>query len=222
MRYTILTLFPDSLASYFSTSIVKRAQEKKLVHIRSVDVRDFGMGKYRQVDDKPYGGGVGMVLMVEPLYKAMRKVKNKRIKRKQYVMLLSAKGKRFTQKDARRLTKYDELIFICGRYEGVDERVATLVDEEVSVGDFVLTGGELGAAIIIDAVTRLLPGVLGNDASSDEESFSNENEIEYPHYTRPEVFTTKEKKKLCVPKILLSGDHKKIEEWRREHKKKSL
>ncbi|OIP79554.1 MAG: tRNA (guanosine(37)-N1)-methyltransferase TrmD [Parcubacteria group bacterium CG08_land_8_20_14_0_20_48_21] len=218
-HFTILTLFPDSLTSYFATSIIKRAQEKKHIRIRMIDLRRWGMGRYKHADDKPYGGGVGMVLMIEPLYKALHAICNRRIKRTQRVILLSAKGKHFTQVDARRLTNYDELICICGRYEGVDERITKFIDEEISIGDYVLTGGELGAAVITDAVARLLPGVLGKDASSKDESFAKIGEVEYPHYTRPEVFITREGKKLHVPKILLSGDHKKIAAWREKKKK---
>jgi tRNA (guanine37-N1)-methyltransferase len=192
--------------------MVKRAQLKKIIDVKITDLRQFAGNKYKSVDDTPYGGGVGMVLKIEPIYKALKSIKRKK---KSRVILFSARGKTLTQKDLRRLKKYDQLIMICGRYEGVDNRVAEyLADEEISIGNYVLTGGEIPAMVLVDGITRLLPGVLGNLESPKDESFSKENELEYPQYTKPEKF-----KNWNVPKVLLSGHHKKIEEWRRKQKK---
>ncbi len=213
-KFSIITIFPDIFESYFSKGMIRRAREKKIIDIDAVDLRKFAdkNDAHKSVDDSPFGGGAGMVLMVEPIYKALKSVKKKK---KTRTILFSAAGKRATQKDFERLKKYDQLIFICGRYEGVDERVAEhLVDEELSIGDFVLTGGELPAMIMIDGITRLLPGVLGNIASAKTESHAQEGVLEYPQYTRPEKFKTWK-----VPPVLLSGHHKKIEEWREKQRK---
>ncbi|NQU83462.1 MAG: tRNA (guanosine(37)-N1)-methyltransferase TrmD [Parcubacteria group bacterium] len=213
MKINILTIFPKILDSYINESILKRAQKKKLVSFKVHDIRSSAKDKHKTTDDKPYGGGPGMVMKVEPIYNALKKIKKDK---KSRIILLSAKGKTFNQKHAKQLSKYNQLILICGRYEGVDERVAkNLADEEISIGDYILTGGELPAMIISDAVARLIPGVLGQKESLIEESFSEEGCLEYPHYTRPEEF-----KKWKVPKILLSGDHKKVEEWRKKQMKK--
>lgn len=214
-RFDIITIFPDAFPSYLATSILGRAQKKKKILIKTHDLRQFTTDKHRTVDDKPYGGGVGMVMMVEPFAKALKKIVPKRSATTRTI-LLSAKGRRFTQKDARTFAlKCKRLVFLCGRYEGVDERVSELVDEELSIGDFVLTGGELGAMVVVDAVSRLLPGVLGKDESSADESFSDDSTLEYPQYTRPEVY-----KGMRVPAELLSGDHKKIAEWRKRMRRK--
>ncbi len=238
MKFDIVTIFPKIFDSYFSESIIKRAQEKKLVGIKIHNLRDFTSDKRKTIDDTPYGGGAGMVMKVEPIWKCVQSLKS-RInppvggkKSKSRIILFSAKGKKYTQKDAVRLLKYNNLILICGRYEGVDERVAkNIADEEISIGDYVLTGGEIPAMVIIDSVTRLIPGVLGNPKSLDEESFSmvvrpkadaespceikNFEEIrEYPQYTKPEKF-----KDWKVPVVLMGGNHKKIEEWRQTHSK---
>ncbi len=205
MQFDLITIFPKIFESYFGESILKRAQEKKKIKIKAHDLRSFSSDKHKNVDDKPYGGGVGMVMQVEPIAKAIKKIKKKNSR----VILLSAKGKLVKQKDFKRWTKYDQLVLVSGRYEGVDERVKKFIDEEVSIGEYVLTGGELGSMIIVDGVSRLLPGVLGKDESSKDESYSDGKTLEYPQYTRPEDY-----KGLRVPKILLSGDHKKIEEWR--------
>lgn len=216
MRFDIITIFPRALDSYLGTSIVGRAIRKKKVAVYKHDLRSFTTDHHRTVDDKPYGGGVGMVMMVEPFAKALKKIVPRRSSTTRTI-LLSARGRRFTQKDARTYAqKYKRLVFLCGRYEGVDERAGSLVDEELSIGDFVLTGGELGAMVVIDAVTRLLPGVLGKDASSRDESFSEGSTLEYPQYTRPEAY-----KGMRVPKELLSGNHKKIAEWRRKMRRSS-
>lgn len=205
MIFDIITIFPNIFKSYFSESIVKRAQEKHLIKINIHNLRNYTTDKHKTVDDKPYGGGPGMVMMVEPIYKAVKKIKGKS---KPKVILFSAKGKKFNQKMAQKFSKLDRLVMICGHYEGVDERVAKhIVDEEISIGDYVLTGGEIPAMIVTDAVTRLIPGVLGKKESLEEIKGS------YPVYTKPEDFN-----KWKVPKVLLSGNHKKIEELRKKHK----
>ncbi len=215
MKFDIITIFPKIFDSYFNESIIKRAQARKLIKINLHNLRDYTNDKHKTVDDKPYGGGPGMVMMVEPIFKAVTKLKVKSQKLK--VILFSPKGKKFDQKMAKRFSKLDRLIMICGRYEGVDERVAKYIaDEEVSVGDYVLTGGEIPVMIVVDAVTRLIPGVIALE-SLKEESFGLRKsqylancQYEYPQYTRPEKFL-----KWSVPKVLLSGNHKKIEEWRK-------
>lgn len=212
-RFDIITIFPKILDSYFQESLLKKAQQKGLIKIQTHNLRDYTTDKHHKVDDTPYGGGPGMVIKAEPIYKAVQslrpKVKGQRSKVR--VILFSLRGKKFDQKEAHRLAKYGQLIFICGRYEGVDERVAQYVaDEELSVGDFILSGGELPAAAVIEAVSRLVPGVLGKQESLEERKGS------YPVYTKPEVIKLKSGKfkSLKVPPVLLSGDHKKIEEWR--------
>lgn len=226
MRFDILTIFPEAFASYFNTSIIKRAQNKGLVEIVIHNLRDYAFDKHQKVDDRPYGGGPGMVMKIEPIWRALQDIKKKVKVKKQKIILLTPRGKTFQQKTAEKFSKLDRLIFICGHYEGLDERVNKLVDEKISIGDYVLSGGELPAMIITDAITRLVKGVLGNKDSLKEESFSfsksktdKESNLEYPQYTRPEVFTTPKNKKLRVPKILLSGNFKKIEEWRKKQKK---
>ncbi|MBT4722270.1 tRNA (guanosine(37)-N1)-methyltransferase TrmD [Candidatus Falkowbacteria bacterium] len=232
MQFHILTIFPDILDSYTSKGMLRIAQEKNIIKIKTHDLRDFSDNKQRNVDDKPYGGGPGQVLMVEPVVKAIKQIKKRKLKNgiKRKVILLSAKGKRWNQQLAKKYSKLDEVTFVCPRYEGHDERIKKFVDEEVSIGDFVLTGGELGAAVIIDSVSRLLPGVLGKKESLTEESHSTPGYLEYPQYTRPEVFeirgsriadrkATKKTTKFRVPKVLLSGHHKKIKEWREKHEK---
>ncbi len=214
-RFDIITIFPEAFHSYLDTSILGRAQKNKKIQIATHDLRSFTTDKHHTVDDKPYGGGVGMVMMMEPFAKALKKIVPKRSSTTRTI-LLSAKGRRMTQKDVRTFAlQCKRLVLLCGRYEGVDERVSSLVDEELSIGDFVLTGGELGAMVVIDAVSRLLPGVLGKDESSADESFSDDETVEYPQYTRPERY-----KRMKVPPVLLSGDHKKIAEWRRKMRKR--
>jgi len=204
--FDVITIFPNVLDSYFNESILKRAQKKRLIKFKTWDLRDFAKDKHRTVDDKPYGGGVGMILKVDIIFKAVKKAikRNKKTR----IILLSAKGKTFDQKHAKRLNKYDQLILICGHYEGVDERVAKhIADEEISIGDYVLTGGEVPAMVICDSVARLIPGVINEESLKEE---SNVNFKEYPQYTRPEIFNDWK-----VPKILLSGHHKKIQEWKK-------
>src|SRR3989339_1684646 len=220
MTFHIITIFPGIFTSYFNESILKRAQQKKILKINVHNLRDWSADKHHRVDDRPYGGGAGMLLMAEPIMRAVKTIRSKVKDKKLKVVLLSAKGKKWTQTMAKRYAKSENVILICGRYEGVDERVKKVVDEEISIGDYVLTGGEIGAMAIVDSVARLLPGVLGNKESAERESHSEPGLLEYPQYTRPEVFEA-EGKKYRVPKVLLSGNHKKIEEWRGKHSKKT-
>jgi tRNA (guanine37-N1)-methyltransferase len=218
-KFDIITLFPQIFEGFKNESLLARAQKKKLLSLKAHNLRDWTTDNHKTVDGRPYGGGAGMVLMIEPISKAVKKVKAK--KGKTRVVLLSAKGKTFTQKDARRLLKYDQIIFVCGRYEGVDERVAEhIADEELSLGNFVLFGGEVASMVMIEAVSRLIPGVVAKTESIINESFSDKEALlkEHPQYTRPEVFILNGKK-LKVPPVLLTGNHAKINEWR---KKKSL
>lgn len=230
MKFHIITIFPEIFESYFNESIIKRARQSNLIDIKIHNLRDYTKDKHKKVDDTPYGGGAGMVMQVQPIYDCVKAIKAK----KSRVILFSAKGKKYTQADAKRLAKYENLILICGRYEGVDERVAKhIADEEISIGDYVLTGGEIPAMVLTDSISRLIPGVLGNPESLKEESFensklktqnvkhkmqSNSASLEYPQYTRPETFSA-EGKAWKVPKVLLSGNHKKIEEWRKKNNK---
>lgn len=221
MRFDILTIFPEMFAGYFGESIIKRAVKRKLLDIRVHDLRRWATGRHRQVDDHPYGGGPGMVMQVGPFFRAIKELKGRG--KKPRVILLSAKGKTFKQRDAVRLARYERLILLCGRYEGVDERVAKqLADEELSIGDYVLTGGELPAMVVVDAVARQVPGVLGKAESLEQESHSREGVTEHPQYTRPETFSPKQGVKWTVPKVLLSGDHKKIAEWRQKQSRKRI
>ncbi len=207
MKISILTLFPEMFSGPFDHSIVKRAKEKKLVDIKFINIRDFGIGRHKVVDDKPYGGGHGMVLRVDVLEKAIAETKdNKLNKKNQKVILLSPRGKTFDQRKALKFIELKHLILICGHYEGVDERVRKFIDEELSIGDFIVTGGEIPAMLVTDAVTRLIKGVL-KEGVTFSESFSKL--LEYPQYTKPNSY-----KDLDVPPVLLSGNHGKIKSWR--------
>ena len=211
MRFDIITIFPEIFDSYFKESIINRALKKRLIEINIHDLRKWAKDKHKTVDDKPFGGGIGMVMKAEPIYKAVKSLK----KKKSRVILFSPRGKKFNQKTAYRLSKFNQLIFICGRYEGVDERVAKhIADEEMSVGDYVLMGGELPATIVTETVARLIPGVLGKPQLLKERITKGKGFIEYPQYTRPEVF-----KRWSTPKVLLSGNHKKITEWRKKRQR---
>ncbi len=213
MKIDVVTIFPQMFTGPFEESIVKRAQEKNLVSIAVHDLRKGTTDKHKTVDNSPYGGGPGMVMMVEPIDKAIRSLLTKRgdFLAKPRVILMTPQGKTFSQAKAQELSKLEHLIFICGHYEGVDERVREhLVDEEISIGDYVLTGGELPAMVVVDSLVRLIPGVLGKEASLDEESFAS-GLLEYPHYTRPEEF-----RGWKVPDVLLSGNHSEIAKWRKE------
>ncbi|MCL7746444.1 tRNA (guanosine(37)-N1)-methyltransferase TrmD [Halalkalibacter alkaliphilus] len=208
MRIDVLTLFPEMFTGVFGSSILKHAQESGIVQYRAVDFRAYADNKHRKVDDYPYGGGAGMVLRAQPLFDAVDDLIKDEQKRPR-VVLLCPQGERYSQKKAEQFSKEDHLILLCGHYEGYDERVREyLVTDEVSIGDYVLTGGELGAMVIADSVTRLLPGVLGNAESAITDSFST-GLLEHPHYTRPADF-----RGMKVPEILLSGHHKNIENWR--------
>lgn len=234
MRFDLITIFPEFFAGPLEHGIVRKAREAGLIEIDVQDLREFTKDKHRTVDDRPFGGGEGMVLKPEPLFEAMEfllgapmgdAAEPRKVDARTAIVLLSASGKRFTQETARRYAQLERILLICGRYEGVDERVAEhLATEEISIGDFVLSGGELPAALIIDAVTRLLPGALGNEASSQNESFSQPTQtaanpstaaanslLDFPHYTRPADF-----RGWKVPEVLISGNHAEVAKWRRE------
>ncbi len=204
----VLTLFPRMIAAPLEESLLGKAREKGLVRVQVTDIREFAQGKHRVTDDVPYGGGAGMVMKPEPLVAAIEAARERLPGA--HVVLMSPQGRKFDHSLAQELVKRGKLVFVCGRYEGVDERVVSFVDEEISLGDFVLSGGEFAALAVIDAVARLLPGVMGNAESVEIESFS-EGLLEGPHYTRPPEF-----RGLKVPEILLSGDHAKIAQWRKE------
>ncbi|MFA6007331.1 MAG: tRNA (guanosine(37)-N1)-methyltransferase TrmD [Candidatus Shapirobacteria bacterium] len=210
MKFDIITLFPEMFEGVFDKSIIGRAKKKGLVEINYHQMRQWAWNNYGAVDDRPYGGDVGMLIRVDVIDEAIKSIKSKSLKSKAKtrIILTSARGKRFEQKDAQRLANYDNLIIICGHYEGFDERISDLVDEEISIGDYVLTGGEIPAMVMVDSISRLLPGVLGKDESSQIESFSENGKIEFPQYTRPAEYNGQK-----VPDVLLSGDPKKIKEW---------
>lgn len=209
MRFDILTLFPEMIRNTLSSSIVGRAEKKGIIDINAVDIRDYTLDKHRHTDDYPYGGGAGMVMSPEPIYRAYMSIKERA--KDAPVIYMSPQGKPFTQKKAEEYAKLQGIVILCGHYEGVDERVIEeIVTEEVSVGDYVLTGGELGAMIVVDAVSRLIPGVLSKSESFENETFKD-NLLEYPQYTRPPVFMGR-----AVPEVLLSGNHGFVDKWRRE------
>ncbi|OGI21560.1 MAG: tRNA (guanosine(37)-N1)-methyltransferase TrmD [Candidatus Moranbacteria bacterium RIFCSPHIGHO2_01_FULL_55_24] len=218
MRFDIITLFPESISPYFEASILKKARQENQIEVRFHQLRDFAFDKHKTVDDTPYGGGAGMVLKAEPVALAIEHVKSLAPDLKTRTILFAAKGSLYTQAKAREFSEtYERLILVCGRYEGVDERVSEhFVDEEVSIGEYVLTGGEIAALVVADSVSRLLPGVLGNIESIVEESHSESGVLEYPQYTKPEVF-----RDFKVPETLLSGNHEAIAKWRKEHSKKN-
>jgi tRNA (guanine37-N1)-methyltransferase len=216
-KFDIITIFPDLFRDFAGQSLIARAIKKKLISLKAHQLRDWTSDNHKTVDGRPYGGGAGMVMLIEPIFKAVKKVRKAT---KSRVILLSASGKQFTQKDARRLTKYDQLVFICGRYEGVDERVSdAIADEEFSVGPYVLFGGEVPSMVIMEAVSRLIPGVVQKEASVQDESHTVEGVLEYPQYSRPEVFRLK-RKALKVPPVLLSGNHANVADWRAKNRKK--
>lgn len=210
MRFDILTIFPEVCNAVLNESIIGRARQNGLIDINSIDIRDFTKDKHRKVDDYPYGGGSGMVMMVQPIYDAYKSIVD-RVGYKPRVIHMSPQGRVFNQEIASELLQYKHLVLLCGHYEGIDERVIEeIVDEEISIGDYVLTGGELPAMVLIDCICRLVPGVLGNESSSAVESHS-EGLLEYPQYTRPYEYNGRK-----VPEILVSGHHANIEKWRRE------
>ena len=208
MQIDVITLFPEVVTVPLNASIMGRAQEKGALELRVHDLREHGRGKYRQVDDMPYGGGPGMVMRPEPIFAQIEAIKTPQSR----VIFMSPQGQRFDQRAAQRLSAEPHLIFLCGHYEGVDQRVVeALVDEELSIGDYVLTNGAIAAAVVVDAIVRLLPGVLGDEQSAVQESFGESGLLDHPHYTRPAEF-----RGMKVPDILMSGDHAKVAKWRQE------
>ena len=205
MRFDILTIFPRILDSYFNESILRRAREKKIIEIKAHNIRQFAKDKHHTTDDKPFGGGPGMVMKIQPIYNCLESVDRLESSK---IILLDPSGRQFNQNIAKKLAKLKQLIFICGRYQDLDARVEESADEKISIGPYILSGGELAAAVVIEAVSRFLPGVLGNKNSLAVEVNS------FPQYTRPRIFKTKSGQELIVPSELLSGDHKKIAAWR--------
>jgi len=213
MKIQIITLFPEMFTGVFEHSMLFKAQDKKLLEVELINLRDFGLGPRKQVDDTPYGGGDGMLLMPEPLFEAVEYAKNSNPDGE--VIMFTPRGETYKQSLAKQLSKKSGLILICGRYEGIDERVSSIADREVSVGNYVMTGGEIPAMAIVDSVTRLLPGVLGGEKSAEIESFDDDKTVEFPQYTRPEDFQG-----IKVPDVLLSGNHGEIAKWREKEAKK--
>lgn len=226
MRFDIITIFPNLFDSFKKEALISRAQIKKIISINTHNLRDWTTDNHKTVDGRPYGGGAGMVMLVEPIMKAVKQLKQKN--KKTRIVVFSPKGKKLDQSLARKYAKLDQLIMICGRYEGIDERVTEYIaDDEISIGDYVLFGGEVPAMAVMEAVTRLLPGAVSKQASIEDESFKKltgiekemmEKYIEYPHFTRPEAIEINGKKR-SVPKVLLSGNHTKVEAWRRKNAK---
>jgi len=232
MQFDIITIFPEIFNSYLKESFIKKAQERGLIKINIHNLRKWTKNRHKTVDDRPFGGGLGMVIKVEPIYRCAQQVLGKRykildrksktyhLKPKTSIILFTPRGKKFNQQIAYKLSKLNQIILICGRYEGVDERVAKhIADMELSIGDYDLMGGELPAMVLIETVARLIPGVLGKPELLKERITKEKGFIEYPQYTRPEIFEPKKGTKWGVPKVLLSGHHKKIEEWRKKHQK---
>lgn len=227
MKFNIITIFPKIFDSFLNESLIKRAQKEKLIDIKTHDLRKWTSDKHKTVDDTPYGGGAGMLMKIEPLYKSLMSLKSIAKGKKCKTVLLTPAGKQFTQKKAEEYSQLDEITFICGRYEGFDARIDNFIDEKISIGPYVLNGGEVAAMAIIESVFRLIPGTIGNIDSLKEETHGKieslkskvENyKAEYPQYTRPEIFDANGKK-YRVPKVLLSGNHKKIKEWREKKSK---
>lgn len=220
MVLDIITIFPNLFDSFLKESILNRAiKKKKLIKVNIHDLRNYTLDSNKTVDDKAYGGGIGMVMKIEPIHRAVKAIKAvKAVKTK--IVLFTPRGKKFNQKIAYQFSKLDQLIMICGRYEGIDERAAKhIADIELSIGNYVLMGGELGAMVVIESVARLIPGVIEKPELLKERITKQKGFIEYPQYTRPEIFSPKKGKKWRVPKVLLSGNHKKIKEWRKKHSK---
>jgi len=212
MRIDVVTIFPQMFSGPLDVSLIKRARAAGLAKINIYNLRDFTADRHQTVDDRPYGGGAGMIFKPEPVYRAIKYLSRNRIRpANRRIIYLSPQGRVFNQSMARRLAKYQQLILICGHYEGVDERVLDWVDEEISIGDYVLTGGELPALVLIDCVVRQIPGVVAKKESVQNDSFSQEYLLDWPQYTRPPVYQGRK-----VPAVLLSGNHQKIEEWRRQ------
>jgi len=228
MQFDIITIFPKIFDSYFSEGVLSRALKKNKIKINVHDLRKYANNKHNKIDDTPFGGGVGMIIKVEPVYRALLDLKiikkdgTKTLKSQKNtkVFLMSAKGRQYNQNSAREFAELKRIVLICGRYEGVDERVAKyLVDGEISVGEYILTGGEIPAMIVVDSVSRLISGVLGNKESIVNESFSQSGYIEHPYYTRPDIFSPDKKTNWKVPEVLQSGNHQKIEQWKEKYSK---
>jgi tRNA (guanine37-N1)-methyltransferase len=220
MIFDIITIFPKIFNSFLKESLIAHAQKKRLIKVKVHNLRKWAIDKHKNVDDRPFGGGLGMVIKIEPIYKAVQSLKSKVKSQKSKIILFTPRGKQFNQKIAYQLSKLDRIIMICGRYEGVDERVAKhIADLELSIGDYDLMGGELPAMVVIEAITRLIPGVISKPELLKERITKEKGFIEYPQYTRPEIFETPNGKKWKTPKVLLSGDHKKIAEWRKKQGK---
>jgi len=218
IKFDIITIFPEIFTSYLKESLISRAQKKRFIKINVHNLRNWTNDSHKTVDDRPFGGGLGMVLKLEPIFKAVKKLKKKSKKAK--VILFTPRGRKFNQKIANQLKNYSQIIFICGRYEGVDERVAkNIADIELSIGDYDLMGGELPAMVIIETISRLVPGVLGKPQLLKERITKTGGFLEYAQYTRPAIFLPNKKDKWQVPKVLLSGDHKRIENWKKRHGK---
>jgi tRNA (guanine37-N1)-methyltransferase len=207
MKFTILTIFPEMFNGILTESILKRARGLGIIDINFINFRDFSTSKHKRVDDYSFGGGPGLVLAVEPIYRALQSIPDQE---NAYKILMTPQGKTFNQKEAVKLSKKDHIIIICGHYEGFDDRIRHFIDVEISIGDYVLTGGEIGAMILVDSITRLLPGVLGSDESFEQDSFYN-GMLEYPQYTRPQEFMG-----MKVPDVLISGNHAEVDKWRKE------
>lgn len=220
ITFHIITIFPHIFESYFNESIINRAKKENFIQIKIYNLRNWTSDVHKTIDDTPYGGGAGMIMKIEPLYKAIQDIK-KETSDNHKIFLMSAKGKKWTQKTAHSFLDTKDIILICGRYEGVDDRINNFIDGEISIGDYVLTGGEIPAMAVIDSVSRLIPGVLGNKESLKDESHSIKNNLEYPQYTRPEIFKTKDKE-YTVPPVLLSGNHQKIEEWKKNNSSSTI
>lgn len=218
MQFDIITIFPNLFNSFLNESLIKKSLDKKLNKICVHDLRKWAKGKHKQVDDRPYGGGAGMVLMAEPIIQAVTEIKKKNKNKKTKVVLLTPAGQQFTEHTAKIFSKLDNLILICGRYEGFDARIDKIIDEKISIGPYILSGGELPAMIVVETVARLVPCFLSNPQSLQNETQvkNTKKKIQYPQYTRPEILKIKNKK-YSVPKTLLSGDHQKIQNWRKEH-----
>lgn len=213
MNIQVITLFPEMFDAVFNSSMLWKAQDKHIVKLETINLRLFGIGNRKTVDDTPYGGGDGMLLKPEPLFTAVEHAKQKTPNAK--VLLMTPRGKDYVQTDAERFANNkDDLIIICGRYEGYDERITTMADEQICIGKYVLTGGEIAAMVVVDSVVRLIPGVLGGETSAEIESFADGETREFPQYTRPEDFNG-----LKVPEVLLGGNHAQIAKWRKEHSK---
>lgn len=220
IRIDIISIFPEIFDPFIKTSLIDRAQKKGLLQIKLHNLRDWTEDNHQTVDDRPYGGGIGMVMKVEPIFRAVKDIKKAKRTKKRKVILFSPRGRKFNQKTAHSLSRLNHIVMLCGRYEGVDERVAKkIADMELSIGDYVLMGGELPAMVVTESLARLIPGVLGKPVFLKERVTRKKGFVEYPQYTRPEVFQAGRGKKWKVPEVLISGDHKKIQEWREKHSK---